>query len=676
MFKQTRKDKQTRKEKFMSTVKLILGFFRAAPCLAAEPKPFAVTLTAADDRSALDSALAKALGNAVNTLLPGEGQERREEVVKNNLPQDELDKILGEAKILDKVKKGGKHKYRISVPVDLEALGRALPEPTGPVKTDDGDADQKHPRERGSKLRWRRPRGGAARGKSPDHGLGDAEKRMLTKNARGGDAMAQFLLGAMLVSSGTPADLAEAAGWLRMAADQGMADAQSKLAALHFFGKGLPVNRDEAKRLAKLSLANNGPPETQVLLATILDEEALEERDPERKQELYALAAEHYRFALKKNVPGAGHGLGLLTAAGLGVRRDEAKAAALFERALKEGFPESGQELAFLLRDGRGVPKDYRRARVLFGRAAMTGQSRSMLALAGMLENGLGGPADMREAMKTYREAASCGEFEAHLRLARIYREGLSGRVRMDRSLLHYDEAADELPEAMFELGSIYFHGFEAPADYKRALRYLERADALRHAGARHLLGQMHAAGLGVKQDWDEAWRYFSLSAEQDDPDAQLALGDMCQEGLATAPDTSKALEWYARSAANGQPKALVRAGSIRLKEGEHHDPEAARDLLTRAAELGVSEAVRLLGEAGMPVPESARGLRDGVKTASATKPPDVGGVDYDDDDDDYYEYFVDNAEAEAEAEAEEEAEAEAKAKAEAETETEAEDDD
>jgi TPR repeat protein len=63
---------------------------------------------------------------------------------------------------------------------------------------------------------------------------------------------------------GAPQDLAEAARWYRLAADQGHAKAQYNLACLYGTGQGVPQDHAEEARLLRLAAAQ-GLAEAQAL---------------------------------------------------------------------------------------------------------------------------------------------------------------------------------------------------------------------------------------------------------------------------------------------------------------------------------------------------------------------------------------------------------------------------
>ena len=76
--------------------------------------------------------------------------------------------------------------------------------------------------------------------------------------AEQGDAVAQFLLGAMYYRGrGVPQDYAEAVRWYRLAADQGAADAQGNLGIMYALGWGVPQDDDEAHMWLNLAAAQS-----------------------------------------------------------------------------------------------------------------------------------------------------------------------------------------------------------------------------------------------------------------------------------------------------------------------------------------------------------------------------------------------------------------------------------
>src|ERR1700683_3259410 len=74
----------------------------------------------------------------------------------------------------------------------------------------------------------------------------------LTQQAESGDAKAQLGLGiAYFTGQGISKDYAQAALWIRKAADQNLAVAQNDLASMYVNGAGVPIDRIQAVAWAR-----------------------------------------------------------------------------------------------------------------------------------------------------------------------------------------------------------------------------------------------------------------------------------------------------------------------------------------------------------------------------------------------------------------------------------------
>jgi localization factor PodJL len=71
------------------------------------------------------------------------------------------------------------------------------------------------------------------------------------------------------------------------------------------------------------------------------------------------------------------HNLAIAYAQGLGLAKDEAKAAEWFTRAAERGYIDSAFDLAVLYERGEGVPQDLKQALKWYGIAAFAGDKPS-----------------------------------------------------------------------------------------------------------------------------------------------------------------------------------------------------------------------------------------------------------------------------------------------------------
>ena len=68
-----------------------------------------------------------------------------------------------------------------------------------------------------------------------------------------------------------PPDFAEATRWYRLAADQGLADAQVKLGVIYTGGRGMRQDRIEAQMWLTLGLSSGGSVEARGMFLKVLD---------------------------------------------------------------------------------------------------------------------------------------------------------------------------------------------------------------------------------------------------------------------------------------------------------------------------------------------------------------------------------------------------------------------
>jgi uncharacterized protein len=145
--------------------------------------------------------------------------------------------------------------------------------------------------------------------------------------------------------------------------------------------------------------------------------------------------------------------LGVLSATGAGVARDEAQARKLFERAAAAGNPrgisnlaalgggaapshpvrarellaktaqtnaEAQYQLGLMLADGTGGAKDEEGARALFEKAAAQNHPGALTRMGEFAEQGRGGPKDAAAAKTYYQRAADLGDEDAKKALKRL----------------------------------------------------------------------------------------------------------------------------------------------------------------------------------------------------------------------------------------------------------------
>jgi TPR repeat protein len=163
--------------------------------------------------------------------------------------------------------------------------------------------------------------------------------------------------------------LAEDVQTTRDRALKGDSDAEQKLAAMYYYGHGVPQD--------------------------------------------YSQALEWYRKAADQGNPQAEYGIGYMYDTGKGVQQDFAKASRWFEQAVDKGDRQAECGLAAMYFKGRGVPQDRAKAALLCRRSADQGFARAEYDLGYMYYYGQGIPQDRTEARLWFRRAAEHGDERA-----------------------------------------------------------------------------------------------------------------------------------------------------------------------------------------------------------------------------------------------------------------------
>jgi len=169
-----------------------------------------------------------------------------------------------------------------------------------------------------------------------------------------GSAVGQMTLGLMYESAD---EITEAVRWYRLAADQGHADAQARLAVMYATGRDVPQNDVEAARWYQL-LEDQGDALTQFNLAVMYvtgrgfgSGYAGVPRDD-------AEAVRWYRLAADQGHAEAQYNLGVMYSTGSGVPRDDAEAVLWWQAAADQGNAGGQFYLGMAYADGTVVPQN------------------------------------------------------------------------------------------------------------------------------------------------------------------------------------------------------------------------------------------------------------------------------------------------------------------------------
>lgn len=329
----------------------------------------------------------------------------------------------------------------------------------------------------------------------------------LVKNARQGDAEAQWEVGSTYVRLGDPA---RAVPMLQSAAAVSQSRAAALLASLYEDGLGTAKSLEEALRWYRFA-AEHGQPEAMVALGRLM----LLESGPEAREAAWNWL---HQAASLGNRDGQYH-LGWLLAQP-GAAYDDKQAFQWFLKAAAQGHVGAQIAAASQLLAGKGVARDQQAAAGWLERAAATLDPVANYLLGHLRE--AEGPAARDKARDAYRIAAVAGHREACFALAEM------------------------------------LVGSPAAADRKEAVELFTKANEGGHRAAANRLGEAYRDGVGVAPQLVTAKDYFQFAANQGDAKAMYNLARMQNEGLGGPRDTRQALEWYAKAAEQGHDGAAT----------------------------------------------------------------------------------------------------------------------
>ena len=112
-------------------------------------------------------------------------------------------------------------------------------------------------------------------------------------------------------------------------------------------------------------------------------------------------------------------------------------------------------------------------------------------------------------------------------------------------SLAFLDEIANDNPDAMLDLGSLYYTGRIGEQNYAEAVRYYKMADACGSLVASENLGYCYYYGRDVEVDYKAAYHYFIKPALAGRLESLYKIGDMYAKGLYVDTDESMAFKLY-----------------------------------------------------------------------------------------------------------------------------------
>ncbi|KAF9163176.1 hypothetical protein DFQ26_002863 [Actinomortierella ambigua] len=296
-------------------------------------------------------------------------------------------------------------------------------------------------------------------------------------------------------------------------------------------------------------------------------------------------------------------------------RLDEMEAVMGLTKAAEQGDASAQVRLRRIYAEGGGVDKSYTEAANWFTKAAEQGDTSAQVRLGTMHAEGDGVDKSPTEEAKWFTKAAELGDASAQVRLETMYAEGggvdkrYTGTAkRLTKAAEHGDISAQAAKwftkaaeqgdaSAQVRLGAMYAEGDGVDKNYTEAAKWFTKAAKQGDAGAQVRLGTMYAEGDGVDKSYTEAAKWFTKAAEQKDASAQFHLGMMCKRGHGVEQSDDDAVIWFIRAAEQGNASAQFNLGMMcRRGHGVEQSDDWAAIWFTRAAKQGDASAQFHLG--------------------------------------------------------------------------------
>jgi TPR repeat protein len=210
---------------------------------------------------------------------------------------------------------------------------------------------------------------------------------------------------------------------------------------------------------------------------------------------------------------------------GLGVARDEAKAAKWYRLAAEQGVPAAQFQYALMLLDGRFVKKDPQGAYALMQAAAEAGNRLAQFNFAQLLVQREPGNAGMTKAVTYYQRAADAGVADAQYAMSQIYANGAGGKKRDEvearRWLLL--AARQNFDTAQLDLATWLVDGRGGPRDLKAGFDWMSRAAHAGNVAAQNRLAKLYMGGIGTEPNAIDAaaWYFVARRAGLTDPEME-----------------------------------------------------------------------------------------------------------------------------------------------------------
>jgi len=361
----------------------------------------------------------------------------------------------------------------------------------------------------------------------------------------------------------------------------------------------VPTDSKEALKLIRLA-AENGLPQAQTQLGS-------QYQQGKEIQQDFKQAVSWYRLAAAQGEAQAQFNLGFCCDNGFGIPKNVKLASKWYSLAAERGNSDAQHSLALMHLVGTTLPKDFVKAHMWYCLAVSSGFNEPKDDFLPKLESQMNASqvSDAKEMAETFKreklpkknnsqisstsfrllslndivELAEAGDAPSQFTLSAVYTSGeywaesyafRSGRSFEDEDFHKYEvqknetlaigwlhKAADQgLPEAQRQLGLLYQLGKRVTKNPAEAVRWLRLAADQNDAASQYFLGHCYSGGNGVPKDFDAAMKLYRASADQGYVDAQVWLGDYYASTESEGRNRTEAMNWYRKASEQGSKEA------------------------------------------------------------------------------------------------------------------------
>lgn len=360
------------------------------------------------------------------------------------------------------------------------------------------------------------------------HGFKNIKAYDILKAAKNGNVEAQYELANMYYNGeNVEIDYKKAIEWYKLSAEKGLLDSQLKLGYMYYSGTNINKNLEEAMKWYSLA-ANNGDLDSQMMLGDMY-------YNGKKVGINYKKAEEFYKLAAKNLSDKAQCILGDMYFTG-----KETRWYMITEKEFEDGYKLNKEDvqknMGRLYIESNAVKRSCCKAIKYYKLSAEQGNSEAQYKLADIYKEGV--EKDFEEAERLYTESAKTNSI-AQIKLADFLKENVS-EITVRMFLIKNNKSIEEYTLEI----------------YKKILKYYELAAKQEISEAEYKLGDLYYEGKITKQDYKEAFKWYNLSANHGNALGQFKLANMYYYGLGVDKDFKKAKSLYEESRKNGCEEA------------------------------------------------------------------------------------------------------------------------